>query len=508
MEPEKGSRRKSWRWIRGYPPSILALLSLAFTLNSCSLIDRAATRYAAADLAEIYDDSSADSDLNPLILIHGFAGSTLVRSSDGAIAWGAFFTEDSMLPSRLHGLQAIALDIGALPTPLEHTDLVEIPDDAHAGALLEFLQADAKVVNLNFEVYSALVQMVERVGYGPCVSDPEDLDAPIASGPECFTFFYDWRQDNVGNAIQLGKFIEQAKQEVQSRRGRVDVASNPGVKFDVIAHSMGGLLARYYLRFGAHDVLGEPNPPITWAGAENLARLVLISTPNFGAMRVLKEAMTGRRYPVVKFEPAMISTWVSVYQMFPRQNHRLWFDKSGYPTEIAIADASAWRQNRWGGFAPDQDEYLQWIFPDTTSLIQRQNRLEDFMRVALDRADRLTRALDKHPQSQSPVPMILFAADAEPTLARAVVADRKGTLRLKFGVKKPDLKSPGDGSVTRASALADERLATGQSSPYSSPVHWSQTIFLADRHRTLLGNPTFQNNLLQILLQSEPQPEP
>ena len=478
-------------------------------LSSCSLIHRAATRYGAADLEEIYDGSSAEPDLNPLILIHGFAGSTLVRNSDGAISWGAFFTEDSMLPSSPQGLRAIALDVGALPTPIEQSDLVDIPDDSHAGDLLEILRTDAKVAHINFEVYSALVQMVERVGYGPCVKEPATLDVSSSSGPECFTFFYDWRQDNVGNAIRLGKFIEQAKQRVQIRRHQSETASDRRqIKFDVIAHSMGGLLARYYLRFGARDVLSVSDPVITWEGAEKIARLVLISTPNFGAMKVLKESMTGRRYPVVKFEPAMISTWVSVYQMFPRQSHRLWFDESGYPAQIEIADASTWRQNRWGGFATGQDEYLQWIFSDTNTPIERQNRLEDFMRAALDRADRFTAALDKHPDTESPIPLILFAADAEPTLARAVVADRKGTLRLKFGVRKPDLKSPGDGSVTRASALADERLATGQGSPYSSPVQWSQTIFLADRHRTLLSNPTFQNNLLRILLQSEPSSEP
>jgi pimeloyl-ACP methyl ester carboxylesterase len=370
--------------------------------------------------------------------------------------------------------------------------------------MLEAVHADAKIANISYNVYAALVEMVEKAGYGPCTDDftlAENMSLPAR--PECFSFFYDWRQDNVGNAIRLGQFLEDARGAVLERRSELETPSARPVKFDLIAHSMGGLLTRYFLRYGPHDVLSQDDPLVAWGGAEHLGRVVLISTPNFGAMKVLKELITGQRFPMVKFEAAMLATWVSAYQLFPRQTHRLWLDDAGYPAELEFASGKFWRDNKWGGFADGQDKYLQWLFPSAATPVERQDLLESFMDAAFDRAARLARALDKHPESEPPVPLILFAADAEPTLARAVVAEKKGTIRLKFGVKKPELRSPGDGSVTRASALADERLAGAPADRFSSPVAWSQKIFLTDKHRTLLGNATFQNNLLHILLETD-----
>jgi hypothetical protein len=101
--------------------------------------------------------------------------------------------------------------------------------------------------------------------------------------------------------------------------------------------------------------------------------------------------------------------------------------------------------------------------------------------------------------------MILFAADATPTLARAEVSTSKnGQTVLRFGDGKR-LNSPGDGRVTRASALADERIAGGPSGWLRSPIPWAQAIFLTDAHMSVLGNPTFQNNLLHLLLERPPE---
>ena len=481
--------------------SALGLLSAC--LVSCSLVRQAASRYPAADIDTIYEGSQASFERNPVVLVHGFAGATLVRKEDGATAWGTFFTKNSKLPSSPEGLRAIALDIDGLPRPLAHSDLVSIADDTEAVEILESVRADARVANINYNVYAALVRMVEDAGYGPCVDDLE-TESIVGAGPECFSFYYDWRQDNVGNAIKLGRYLDRARGKIIERRQALGFDIDKPIRFDVVAHSMGGLLTRYYLRYGAIDVLGEADPPVTWAGAENIARAVLISTPNFGAMKVLKEVVTGLRFPVVKFEPAMLATWVSTYQLFPRQDHRLWFDEAGYPVELKFADAAFWRANRLGGFADSQDEYLQWIFPSAATPAARKDRLESFMDAAFDRSIRLSRVLDNHTDVPPPIPIILFAADAEPTLARAVVTRKNGEVRLKFGIKKAQLEGPGDGSVTRASALADERLIYGSARGFSSPIQWSQTIFLTDKHRSLRGNLTFQNNLLRILLDTNP----
>ena len=137
-----------------------------------------------------------------VVLIHGFAGATLRRVDDGATVWGTFFTRGSLLPSKPEGLRAFALDIDHLPKPIDPDDLIAIADDTRAVELLERVKADARIGDINVEIYGALVDLMEQAGYGDCMGIPTaitDLDAP-----PCLTFFYDWRQDNVGNAIALG----------------------------------------------------------------------------------------------------------------------------------------------------------------------------------------------------------------------------------------------------------------------------------------------------------------
>jgi hypothetical protein len=65
-------------------------------------------------------------------------------------------------------------------------------------------------------------------------------------------------------------------------------------------------------------------------------------------------------------------------------------------------------------------------------------------------------------------------------------------------------KSPGDGSVTRDSALMDERLAeTATWSPrVNSPIHFQSVNFLFTNHRGLTADPAFADNVLYLLLES------
>jgi len=60
---------------------------------------------------------------------------------------------------------------------------------------------------------------------------------------------------------------------------------------------------------------------------------------------------------------------------------------------------------------------------------------------------------------------------------------------------------PGDGTVTRSSALMDERVG-GIWTPYlKSPIKWSSVMFLFSDHLGLTKDPTFSDNVLYILLE-------
>lgn len=449
----------------------------------------------------IYAAALPNANRNPVVLVHGFAGATMRRVDDSATVWGTLFTKDSLLPSKQEGLESFALDIAGLKPPLDPSRLAFVDDDTQAVELLERVKADAGPMDVNVGIYAALVELMEKSGYGECQGDPTAIES--VETPPCLTFFYDWRQDNVGNAIRLGRFLDRARLRIAEVRSSSEVLDDQVVHFDLIAHSMGGLVARYFLRYGAKDVLANPDPTITWAGGEYLDRLIIISTPNFGAARVLREMVVGRRYPVIKFEPAMIATWVSPYQMLPRKRQKIWLDEAGDPIEIDVFSAQAWIENDWGPFAPGQDKFLEWVFPEEPAAQEREKRMGEFMDAAFARARQFFAAMDQHADRPCPAELTLFAADVQPTPARVLVDEKEGKVVLRFeDTKSLALKAPGDGSVTRASAVADERFFGGGTGFVSSPIPWNRKVFLTDMHRTLLGNPTFQNNLLHILLET------
>lgn len=483
--------------LRSTLPGLLVLTTVA--LAGCTTYRQVAARYPSSDIEAIYANASPNQERNPVVLVHGFAGARLERVEDGATVWGAFFTDDSVRASRQAGMRAFALDVDRLNDPIGPDELLSIADDSRAVEILEKVRADAGVAHINVGIYAALVELMEESGYGECQGDPAAI--LTLETPPCLSFFYDWRQDNVGNAIRLGKFLERARARLTELGG----GGSETVRFDVVAHSMGGLVSRYFLRYGAEDVLAGDLPAVSWAGAEFVDRLIIISTPNFGAARVLREMIYGRRYPMVKFEPAMIATWISAYQMLPREEQAIWLDSEGGAVDLEILSAETWLANDWGPFAQSQDEYLRWIYPAEPSATARRARLGRFMDAAFARAGRFFEAMDQHPLSECPTELTLFAADVQPTPARVVVVEKNGKTVLRFeNTKNLTLKAPGDGSVTRASAIADERLLTGTSGFVTSPIPWNRTVFLTDMHVTFLGNPTFQNNLLHILLETPP----
>ncbi|MDX1643459.1 MAG: hypothetical protein R3244_03770 [Thermoanaerobaculia bacterium] len=476
---------------------LLTVLLLVSLLAGCSLFRQAAAKYPAADLSYIYAWAVENPWRNPVVLVPGFGGSRLLLEEDGSTAWGAFFADDSLKLKSPIGQRALAVDIDRLPADPTPEDLRWIEDDVVTDGLLDSMRADALVAELDVNVYGVLTDLFESAGYAECGPSPV-----AGERPDCLTFSYDWRQDLVGSAIELGRFLEEARREIEAGRAARGVDGRP-VRFDIVAHSMGGLVARYFLRYGARDVLGEEMPEITWEGADLVDRLIVVSTPNFGSMKLLRDMLDGRSFAFVDFEPAVIATWTSTYQMLPRESHRSWFDEQGEPASVAILSAAHWRRNGWGPFDPGQASVLANLLPGEATDADRRARLEAFMEVAFERARRFQRVVDRIPEVAPPADLFLLAADAERTPARAMVVRVDGRERLVFDL--PALQAPGDGTITRASALADGRLLSGRGGWVESPIPWRQATFLTASHRSLLANPTFQNNLLHILLETAPR---
>ncbi len=66
---------------------------------------------------------------------------------------------------------------------------------------------------------------------------------------------------------------------------------------------MGGLIARYYGRYGTDDVLGGNDFPVSNRGAQRLRRVVMLGTPNLGSVEAFRTLKEGSRVGVNRISP-------------------------------------------------------------------------------------------------------------------------------------------------------------------------------------------------------------
>jgi hypothetical protein len=318
----------------------------------------------------------------------------------------------------------------------------------------------------------------------------------------CFQFDYDWRRDNVENARRLHRFIlekrSDVKRELEKRGGRVaDGDADGDVKFDIVAHSMGGLVARYYLMYGDADLPADGSTPApTWAGARHVDKLIQVGTPNAGAVDALVELVNGSQIaPVLpKYQPAILGTMPSVYQLLPRTRHAQLVDLRDRARPLDVYDAKLWERMGWGLASPKQARVLRQLLPGAPDDAARRRVALDHLRKCLDRARQFHAALDVPSVPPATTTIALMAGDAVATRSRLGVDARTGRLSVI------DV-APGDGTVLRSSALMDERLNRDFSPRLASPVPWSQVNFFFTDHLGLTTDPGFTDNVLYLLLE-------
>ncbi|MEM9253414.1 MAG: hypothetical protein AAGB29_13785, partial [Planctomycetota bacterium] len=318
----------------------------------------------------------------------------------------------------------------------------------------------------------------------------------------CFQFAYDWRRDNVENAQRLHAYLLDRKAYVMAERAR-RYGGTPDdyadVRFDIVAHSMGGLIARYLLRYGDADVLDTDTPPEpTWTGAELIDRLVVVATPNAGAALAFTQLAWGYQPAAMlpSFPPAIIGTFPSVYQLLPRDRHAALVN-AHTDEPIDPLDPAVWIANEWGPANPNQADVLANLLPDIPGADARRAIAIDHLTKSLHRARRFQAALDAPADPPPSTTLHAFVGDAEPT-PRTLAYD-PDTGRITFAAS-----APGDGSVARYSALLDERqsIDVDWQPRLVSPIDWSTVMFLFDDHLGLTQSPEFTDNLLYLLLES------
>ncbi len=430
-----------------------------------------------------------DPHRNPVIVIPGLLGSKLVDQHTGDRVWGTFGL-GQVDPNTPTGARHFALPMA------KGKRLSELRDHVKSDGALDRVVVNFLRIPLELNAYYNILQ---TLGVGGFRDEQLSVAGAIDYGEghyTCFQFAYDWRRDIVESARELDRFIKTREQYVQMEIEKRFGIKKAKVKFDLVAHSMGGLVARYYLRYGTADLPEDGSlPKLTWAGAEHVDHLVVIGTPNAGAMTSLEDLIHGASVDLLFscYPAAVLSTMPSMYQLLPRARHFPLLQADGKPVPDFF-DPELWIYQQWELADPKQDPVLRQLLPDVDSLEERREVALDHLDKALRRARQFPAAMDVPARPPESLKLLLIAGDAEQMKSTAKIVPGKGIKIIKTG--------PGDGTVLRSSTLMDERVSDHLNQRLVSPIHWDQGNFIFSDHLGLTKNPAFTDNVLFFLLES------
>ena len=472
---------------------LLLLVTASLALGSCTR-----TKLKGPDLGEIYNRAAQyhRSDRNPIIVIPGILGTRLVDDGTGKTVWGAF-TGEYAKPRTPEGARLVALPMH------EGASLAESVDGVRPDGVLDRVQV--RVAGIPMQIL-AYFHILGALGAGGYRDQNLGLSGAIDYGDghfTCFQFGYDWRRDISETAVELAKFIEEKRAYVKAEMKLRHGVADPDVRFDIVAHSMGGLVARYYLRYGDRPLPEDGSlPELTWAGARHVENVILVGTPNAGSVKALDDLVHGVKVgpTLPRYDPAIIGTMPAAYQLLPRGRHRaVVVQESSGPRALDPYDPAVWEEMGWGLASTEVDKTLEWLLPDSPDGDGRRRVALDHLRKSLRRAKQFAEAMDVPASPPSGTDLYLVAGDSKPTPSMAEVDPVSGALRISE-------TDPGDGTVLRSSALMDERRAGEWSPRLVSPIDWSQVIFLFRDHLELTRSQEFTDNVLFVLLESQTHP--
>lgn len=449
---------------------------------------------------------------NPVIIIPGIQGSQLVNPQNGKVVWFNVRREkddDLRLPM-------------TSPILSKNRDVLVAKDIIREVKLPSILP--------DIEVYQGLIDSLKARGYAEA-----DWNKPQAADV-FYVFPYDWRRDNVESARLLINKIDAAKR----------VLKRPDLKFDIIAHSMGGLIARYAAMYGTADLPAEGKKPVpTWAGARSINKILMFGTPNEGSFNAFDALINGstvvgsRNLPFIDdFRPEDVMTSPSLFQLMPHQTSARFLDENLQPLKVDLYSAATWRTYGWGAI---NDPKFLGKLKDAPRLALRNNDIKPtqlgkeanfddrllaqttyaqvsaYFASVLSRAKRFNLALDA-PTSKTPVQLYAYGGNCQPTLNAVILMhnDKKDRwititdardIKTSGGrdIKKEEVKNAlftlGDGRVTKSSLLAENEASKGGTEKMvKTAFSVNSSFFACGLHTQLFLEKTIQDSFLSALI--------
>ena len=426
------------------------------------------------DLARLYESQTQNDRQPPVVLIHGLMGSTLVDKS-GREYWPG-------------GLGTLAFS--------DYGELARL--DRAERAVGGLRAGDLFYGVAGTDYYRALVDTLEDVGKFRRADPGEPVVGDDDRRRYC-VLLYDWRKENLVAVRKLHELIDAI---------RVDYG-DPDLPVDIVAHSNGGLIANYYLRYGPKDVVSD-GAYVPWSlGAHRIRRIVMLGTPSLGAVTSLERLQRGFKVALRTVPVEVLATFATPFEALPHPQAQVVLTPEGEPADFDLWSPDEWRARRWSVYSPEVEQRVLSAADDHESGAMVMAQLQARFVRNLTRARRFQEALGA-PVRGNGVEVAVFGGDCTPTPGRAILdVGPDGKERL---VVRPEevhsrvdgvdyerlLMLPGDGLVTRDSMLGRDLPDVFGRPSGTFPI--AQSFFLCERHDQLSVNPYFQNNLLNFLL--------
>lgn len=388
-----------------------------------------------------------------VVFLPGTLASTLKDASTGERVWGR---DDALSadPREAEGLQRLSLPLDPVPSTVSAA-----PDLVRADDVLRYANERVVGIPVWLSIYDDALTGFAVAG----LTETAPFEIP-AAGPSLTAFPYDWRRSVVDAAQALGKKLESRGEGAEKAR--------------LVGHSLGGVVALWYLMYGTVplDSEGAP-PPVTWAGAQYVDKAILVGAPLRGATVALRNTVNGNTLagPLVPtLPPAMIASHPSTFELMPR-------GEVMDGTDAPLLDPATWRQFGWGMSDPDEEANIRTLARGAANPVAlAEQRQADLMQ----RGKAFHRAADRPIDPPEGLQIIAIAGTGSPSLERVNVSPE--------GDVTEGMTGDGDGTVLLSSTLAG--FEDADVNPRKS-VH----LFEVD-HARMLSAPDVFGKVLELVL--------